>query len=172
MNSFFSIHRHGVVRFAACTPRIHIADPAANGAETLKLMRQGEERHVDLMVFPELGLSAYAIDDLLLQDTVLDAVEAAIARLLEASRQMSQVCIVGAPVRRNQALYNCAVVFTRGKIRGVVPKSFLPNYREFYENRWFSPGVGTHGLHVHLAGQAAPFGDDLYFAASGVPDFT
>jgi NAD+ synthase (glutamine-hydrolysing) len=171
-NRFHSIHRHGLVRVAACTPRIHIADPAANGAETLKLMRQGEERHVDLMVFPELGLSAYAIDDLLLQDTVLDAVEAAIARLLEASRQMSQVCIVGAPVRRNQALYNCAVVFTRGKILGVVPKSFLPNYREFYENRWFSPGVGTHGLHVHLAGQAAPFGDDLYFAASGIPDFT
>lgn len=77
-----------------------------------------------------------------------------------------------APVRRNQRLYNCGIVLARGKILGVVPKSFLPNYREFYDNRWFSPGAGLTGLEISLAGQVAPFGADLYFAASDFPDFT
>ncbi len=172
MNSFFSIHRQGLLRVAACTPRIHIGDPAANREETLALMRAGEARHADLMVFPELGLPAYAIDDLLLQDTLLDAAETALRELLEDSRAMRVVCVVGAPVRRNQRLYNCAVAFTRGRILGVVPKSFLPNYREFYENRWFSPGAGIAGLEVALAGQVAPFGTDLVFAASDLAGFT
>jgi NAD+ synthase (glutamine-hydrolysing) len=98
-------------------------------------------------------------------------VEAALATLVEASRALRAVWIVGAPVRRNQRLYNCAVVFTRGRILGAVPKSFLPNYREFYENRWFSPGAGVEGLDVMLAGQAAPFGTDLLFAAADLGDF-
>ncbi len=160
------------MRVAACTPRIHVGDPASNAEETLALMRVGEKRRVDLMLFPELGLSAYAIDDLLLQEALLDAVEAAIARLVAASRRMRQVCIVGAPVRRNQRLYNCGVVFARGRILGIVPKSFLPNYREYYENRWFSPGAGVVGLEVDIAGQTVPFGVDLVFGASGLADFT
>jgi NAD+ synthase (glutamine-hydrolysing) len=172
MHAFFSIHRQGFVRVAACTPRTHVGDPESNGRETLALMRQCEERHADLVLFPELGLSAYAIDDLLLQDALLDGVERALARLLEATRDMRQVCIVGAPVRRNQRLYNCAVVFARGRILGVVPKSFLPNYREYYEARWFAPGAGLTGLEVVVAGQAVPFGTDLFFAASDLPDFT
>src|SRR3954471_18601568 len=101
------------------------------------MMREGETRHVDLMLFPELGISAYAIDDLLLQDALLDGVEAALAKLVEASRALRSVFIVGAPVRRNGRLYNCGVVISRGKILGVTPKSSLPNYREYYENRWF-----------------------------------
>ncbi len=172
MHPFFSLHRQGFVRVAACTPRIHVADPAANAHETLALMREGEARNVDLMLFPELGTSAYAIDDLLLQDALLDGVEAALRALVDASRDMRQVCIVGAPVRRNQRLYNCGVVITRGKILGVVPKSFLPNYREYYENRWFSPGAGVVGLQATLAGQSVPFGTDLVFAAAELADFT
>ena len=169
--AFLSIHRQGFVRVAGCTPRVHVGDPGANADETLALMRAGEERHVDLAVFPELGISAYAIDDLLLQDALLDGVESALRRLAEASRDMRQVCVVGAPVRRNQRLYNCGVVIARGKILGVVPKSFLPNYREYYENRWFAPGVGVVGLEVGLAGQHVAFGTDLVFAASDLPDF-
>jgi len=165
------MHRHGFVRVAACTPRVHVGDPQSNADETLALMREGEARSVDLALFPELSLSAYAIDDLVLQDALLDGVEAALRRLLDASRDMRQVCIVGAPVRRNQRLYNCAVVFSRGTLLGVVPKSFLPNYREYYENRWFSPGAGVTGLEVSLAGAAVPFGVDLLFAASDLPDF-
>ena len=159
--SFYSIHRHGFARVAACTPRVELADPVHNGRETLALIEAGHARHVDLMIFPELGLSAYSIDDLLLQDTLLDAVERTVADLLEATLALRPVCIVGAPVRRGSRVYNCAIVIARGRILGVVPKSFLPNYREFYENRWFAPGAGVAGLDVALAGQDAPFGTDL-----------
>ncbi len=168
---FFSHHRQGFVRVAACTPRIHVGDPRANAKETLALMRDGENRNVDLMVFPELGLSAYAIDDLLLQEALLDGVEAALASLVEASRGLRPVFVVGAPVRRNQRLYNCAIAFARGRILGIVPKSFLPNYREYYENRWFSPGAGVVGLETMLSGHRAPFGTDLLFSASDLGDF-
>src|SRR5215210_7460392 len=169
--SFYSHHRQGFVRVAACTPRIEVGDPKANAEETLALMREGETRNIDLMLFPELGISAYAIDDLLLQDALLDGVETAIARLVEASQKLRPVFLVGAPVRRNNRLYNCGVVISRGKILGVTPKSFLPNYREYYENRWFAPGFGVAGLDVKLAGHTVPFGTDLLFAASDLPDF-
>src|SRR5215212_5969268 len=106
-DQFFSIHRQGFVRVAGCTPRIEVGDPGANADETLALMREGEGRNVDLMLFPELGISAYAIDDLFLQDALLDGVEAALAQLAEASRALRPVFIVGAPVRRNSRLYNC-----------------------------------------------------------------
>src|SRR6185295_3945727 len=134
-------------------------------------MREGETRHLDLMVFPELGISAYAIDDLHLQDALLDAVEQSIGGLAEASKALRPVFIVGAALRRNNRLYNCAVVISRGAILGVTPKSFLPNYREYYENRWFAPGAGVVGLDVALAGQTAPFGTDLIFAAADMRDF-
>ncbi len=169
---FFSIHRQGLVRVAACTPRVELADPARNVEETLALVREGQQRGVDLMLFPELGLSAYSIDDLLLQDALLDAVERAVGTLAAATVDLSPVCIVGAPVRRNGRLYNCGVVVARGRVLGVVPKSFLPNYREFYEHRWFAPGAGVVGLEVVLAGQRVPFGIDLLFAADDLADFT
>src|SRR4029453_10737766 len=117
--SFYSIHRQGLVRVAGCTPRICVGDPKSNADETLALMHVGEARGVDLMLFPELGISAYAIDDLFLQDALLDAVEGGIARLAEASRALRPVVVVGAPVRRNGRLYNCGVVIARGKIFGV-----------------------------------------------------
>jgi NAD+ synthase (glutamine-hydrolysing) len=169
--SFFSLHRQGFVRVAACTPKIEVGDPKSNTAETLALVREGDGRNVDLMVFPELGISAYAIDDLLLQDALLDGVEAGIAQLVEASKTLRPVVIVGAPVRHNGRLYNCGVAISRGRILGVTPKTFLPNYREYYENRWFAPGVGVTGLEVKLAGQTAPFGTDLIFAAADLRDF-
>ncbi len=169
--SFYSFHSHGFVRVAGCTPLVHIGDPGANAEETLALMREGEARHVDLMVFPELNISAYAIDDLHLQDALLDAVEQSIAGLVEASKALRPVFVIGAPLRRNSRLYNCAVVISRGAILGVVPKSFLPNYREYYENRWFAPGAGVTGLDIRIAGHTAPFGTDLIFAANDLQDF-
>jgi NAD+ synthase (glutamine-hydrolysing) len=170
-DAFLSLHRHGFVRVAACTPKLDVGDPAANADETLALMHEGEARHVDLMVFPELGLSAYAIDDLHLQDALLDAVEAALVRIAEATRTLRPVVVVGGPVRRNGRIYNCAIAIARGRVLGVVPKTFLPNYREYYEHRWFASGAGTAGLDVRIAGQLAPFGTDLVFAADALPDF-
>ena len=168
----FCFQTHGFVRVAACTPRVRIADAASNAEEIATMLREGHARHVDLMLFPELALSAYAIDDLLLQDAVLDAVEAGIASLCEASRKLRPVLVVGAPVRRNGRLYNAGVVIAGGAILGVVPKSFLPNYREYYEARWFAPGAGVEELEIELAGQTVPFGTDLLFAAKELPDFT
>ncbi|RAK61050.1 NAD(+) synthase [Phenylobacterium hankyongense] len=169
--SFYAIHSQGFVRVAACTPKVAVGDPGLNAAETLSLARQGHDRGVDLMLFPELGISAYAIDDLFLQDTLLRRVETELAGLAAASAELAPVLVVGAPVQHNGRLYNCAVVIARGRILGVVPKSFLPNYREYYENRWFAPGAGVVGLQMQLAGQAVPFGTDLVFAAADLPDF-
>ena len=108
MHTFFSLHSQGFMRVAACTPRIAVADPIENAKATLELLREGEAQAVDMLLFPELGLSAYAIDDLFLQDALLDGVERAIAELVSASQALRSVFVVGAPIRRNQRLYNCA----------------------------------------------------------------
>jgi NAD+ synthase (glutamine-hydrolysing) len=168
---FFSIHRHGLIRVGACTPLATVGDPAANAEATIALAQQGHGEAADLLVFPELNLSSYAIDDLHLQDALCDATEAALARVVAASAQLRPVLLVGAALRRNGRLYNCAVAIARGRILGVVPKSFLPNYREYYEKRWFAEGAGVTGLEIDVAGQRAPFGTDLIFAAEDLPDF-
>jgi NAD+ synthase (glutamine-hydrolysing) len=169
---FFSPYRHEFVRIAACVPGLAVADPVFNGAETLALLKRGHDQSVGLMVFPELGLSSYAIDDLLLQDALLDAVQAEIASLVEASRDLFPVFAVGAPLQYDGRLYNCAVVIHRGRVLGVVPKSFLPNYREFYERRWFNSGAGVSGRDIAVGGVTAPFGADLLFESAGACPFT
>jgi NAD+ synthase (glutamine-hydrolysing) len=168
---FGAIHRHGFVRVAAASPRASTGDVAFNVAETLMLAKEADKKGVDLAVFPELNLSSYAIDDLLLQDAFLDAVEAGIGRLAKESAKLRTVLVVGAPLRRGGRLYNCGLAIARGRILGAVPKSFLPNYREYYEKRWFASGVGLDGLKMNVAGQAVPFGPDLIFAADDLADF-
>src|SRR5688572_30208361 len=168
---FGAIHRHGFVRVAAASPRASTGDIAFNVEETLKLAREAEARGVDLAVFPELNLSSYAVDDLFLQDAFLDAVEAGIGRLAAESAALGTVLLVGAPIRRNGRLYNCGLAIARGTILGAVPKIFLPNYREYYEKRWFASGAGLEGLKAEIAGQMVPFGTDLLFAADDLDDF-
>ncbi len=168
---FTSIHRHGFVRVAAATPRVRVADPAANAEAVIERARAADAEAADLLVLPELCVSAYAIDDLLTQEALLDAVEMGVAAIVEASRDLRPAMLVGAPIRRNGRLYNCAVVIARGRILGVVPKSFLPNYREYYEKRWFASGVGLSGLDMRLCSQIVPFGTDLIFAADTIEDF-
>lgn len=160
---FRSPYRHGFVRVAGCVPLTAVADPAANAAETAALVREGHESGVALMTFPELGLSAYSIDDLFHQEALLDAVETAIATLAQETRKLRPAFVVGAPLRGESRLYNCAVVIQGGRILGVVPKTYLPNYREYYERRWFASGLGVVGRTLKLAGQEAPFGTDLLF---------
>ena len=150
---YLSPYRHGFVRIAACVPTIRIADPKDNAARTLDLVRKGHEQGVAVMLFPELGISAYAIDDLLHQDALLDAVEAAIGRLVEESRGLSPAFVVGAPLRSGGRLFNCAVAIHGGEILGVTPKIFLPNYREFYERRWFASSIRSPTTPWPLANQ-------------------
>jgi len=169
---FLTPYRHGFVRIAAGVPAVAIADPAANAGATLELVRKGHEDGAALMVFPELGISAYAIDDLFLQETLLDAVEAALAHIAQESRDLLPVIVVGAPLRSAGRLFNCAVAIHRGEILGAVPKTFLPNYREFYERRWFAGGQGVTGGTVAIGDREVPFGTDLLFRSRGSCAFT
>jgi NAD+ synthase (glutamine-hydrolysing) len=168
--SFHSPYRHGFVRVAACQPRCAVADPAFNLSETLKLAEAGHAQGVALMVFPELGLSAYAIDDLLLQQALLEDVQAKLGELVASSKALNPVLLVGAPIQKAGRIYNCAVAVHRGEVLGVVPKCHLPNYREFYEKRWFASGRDASG-EIMVAGQTAPFGMDLIFAAEAIEGF-
>ena len=172
MFSFFSPYRHQFVRLGACVPQVAVAEPRRNAAAIEALLAAGDAARVGLMVFPELGLSAYAIDDLLFQDALLDAVEGEIGRLVGISRKLFPVFVVGAPLRAGGHLYNCGVVIHRGQLLGIVPKIYLPSYREFYERRHFTSGEDVAGRMIMVAGHEAPFGADLLFAASGDAGFT
>jgi NAD+ synthase (glutamine-hydrolysing) len=171
MDPFFSLYSHGMVRVGAAPIRISLADPAANAAEVIATLAKAQAAGVGLAVFPELCLSGYAIDDLLQQKTVLDGVLDAIEQVRAASAEHGVVAVVGAPLRWRQKLYNCAVVISGGQVLGVVPKSYLPSYREFYERRHFTPGLGLEGESIDLRGGAVPFGTDMIFAAADYPDF-
>ncbi len=168
---FYSIHAQEMVRVAATTPRATVGDPATNANAAIDLVKKAAAGAVDLIVFPELNMSSYAIDDLHMQAAQHSATEAAIAKLAKATTKLATVMLVGAAIPRNGRLYNCAIAIARGKILGVVPKTFLPNYREFYEKRWFASGAGLTGMEIDLAGQRVPFGTDLIFAASDLPHF-
>ncbi|HTZ38213.1 MAG TPA: NAD(+) synthase [Stellaceae bacterium] len=172
MPEFFSPYSHQFVRVATCVPLVAVADPARNGDAVAALVEAGDRDGIAVLLFPELCLSAYAIDDLLFQDALLAAVEAQIARLVELSRERLPVVVVGAPLRWRGRLYNVALAIHRGRLLGIVPKIHLPNYREFYERRHFTSGEGVRGATMTLAGQEAPFGIDLLFAASGPVPFT
>ncbi|WP_308208895.1 NAD(+) synthase [Microbacterium sp. IEGM 1404] len=169
---FENIYRHGFARVAACTIPVAIADPATNAEAVLSSARECDADGVAVAVFPELCLSGYAIDDLVMQDPLLDAVEAAVARIVAASVDLLPVLLVGAPLRHGNRLYNCAVVVHRGRILGVAPKSYLPTYREFYEQRWYARGDDQVGQHIVVAGETVPFGPDLLFDAADVPGLT
>jgi len=169
--SFRSLYRHGFARVAACTPRCTLADPAANAAAILAMARTADARAAALAVFPELSVSGYAIDDLLLQDPLLDAVEAALEGIVTVSAGLLPVLVVGAPLRHAGRIYNTAVVVHQGRLLGVVPKVHLPNYREFYERRHFASGDGTEGGEIRIGRRTAPFGPDLIFPAEDLSGF-
>jgi NAD+ synthase (glutamine-hydrolysing) len=170
--NFWSPYGHEFVRVASCVPGVEVGDAAFNVAQTLDLARRGGERKIALMIFPELGISAYAIDDLLFQDALLDRVEAGIVEIAQASRELFPVLVVGAPLRRSGQLFNCAVVVHRGVILGAVPKTYLPNYREFYEARHFASGAAMRNAAIELGGYSVPFGTDLLFKSCGSAQFT
>jgi NAD+ synthase (glutamine-hydrolysing) len=169
---FRSLYRHGFARVAACTARCTPADPAANAAAILRLVETCAADGVALAVFPELSVSGYAIDDLLLSDAVQRATEQALLTLIARSTDLLPLLVVGAPLRHGARLYNCAVAIHRGRLLGVVPKVHLPNYREFYEKRHFASGDGTRGESITIGEHQAPFGPDLLFTAEDVPGLT
>ena len=168
---FYDMHRHGFVRVATSTPRVRTADVACNVEGIIAEARRAHQRQVDLLVFPELCVSSYALDDLLLQAALLDAVEQGLAQIAAASEKLSAVLLVGAPLRHNGRLYNCALAIADGHIIGAVPKSYLPNYREFYEKRWFAHGRNITGQQIRIGDVEVPFGTDLIFASNQLSGF-
>jgi len=170
VDEFRSVYGHGFLRVAACTLRTAIGDPAANAASVLRVARECAEEGVGLAIFPELTLSGYSIEDILLQDTLLDAAERALADVVEGSAELLPVLVVGLPVRYRHRIVNVAAVVHRGRLLGLAPKSYLPTYREFYERRQVAPGDDAAGT-VLVAGVEVPIGPDLLFAAEDLPGF-
>ena len=163
---FFDMHRHGYIRAATSTPEVRTADVAYNCAAIIDEAKRAHEAHVDLLVYPEMCLSSYMLDDLVLQTSFIETVEKAVSDVVEASRSLSPVLVIGAPLMQNGQLFNCALVIANGKLLGAVPKSFLPNYREFYEKRWYAHGRNVKGAMISVNGASVPFGTDLIFAST------
>ncbi|MCZ8439119.1 NAD(+) synthase [Achromobacter xylosoxidans] len=170
-NPFFNLYSHGFARVAVGVPECKVADPAFNAAQTIALAQQAAQGGAVLVAFPELGLSAYTCDDLFHQKALLDACEAALDQVARATAELDIAVIVGAPLRVAHQLYNCAVVIAGGRILGVVPKSFLPNYSEFYEARQFSAADCAVATEIRLLDQTVPFGPELLFQMEKLPLF-
>jgi NAD+ synthase (glutamine-hydrolysing) len=167
--AFNNLYRHGFLRAAVCVPQLRVADPGYNAGATLELAHAAHAADAAVALFPELGLSAYTSDDLFFQDTLLRQVEDALQEIVAASADLLPVLIVGAPFRHADRLFNTAFVIHRGKVLGIVPKQYLPNYREFYEKRHFAGGARSG--HARFQSADVPFGTDLLFAASDCSDF-
>jgi NAD+ synthase (glutamine-hydrolysing) len=166
---FFNLYSHGFARVAVAVPANRVADPAYNAQQTVQMMAEAADAGAALVVFPELGLSAYTCDDLFHQQALLDACEAALGTVMRASEELPLAAVVGLPLRVEQRLFNCAAVVQRGQLLGIVPKTYLPNYAEFYEGRQFNPASNASATEVTLLGQRVPFGSELLFEAADLP---
>jgi NAD+ synthase (glutamine-hydrolysing) len=170
--SYGSLYSHGFVRLACAVPHVRVGDPAENGHRTVALAREADERSAALVLFPELGLAAYSSEDLFHQSALLDAAQGALHEVVQASAMLRPVIVVGVPLVIDGGLFNCAVIIHRGAILGVAPKSYLPEYREFYEKRQFRAARDLVADEVTLLGQRVPVGADLVFACTDVPGFS
>ncbi|MGZ3306636.1 MAG: NAD(+) synthase, partial [Asticcacaulis sp.] len=170
--AFFSAPSHGFVRLACVTPSVHIANPRANLAEHITLAARADAAGADLVLFPEMSLTGYTLDDLFTQQTLLEAAKSTLETLIVRSQAIRPVLVAGAPLLINGALYNCAAVIHRGRCLGVVPKTFLPNYREFYEKRYFASAADLRQASLVLNDCVTPIGSDLTFHAKGFETFT
>ena len=168
---FYSLYTHGYARVCACVPRLKVASPQFNAERTIALARKAAADHAVLAIFPEMGLSGYSCEDLFHQDPLLEATEQALEKVVNESENFSTVLVVGAPLRLESKLFNCAIVIHDGHVLGIVPKSYLPNYREFYEKRQFVPSFDALSGQVKLLGRDVPFGTDLIFEAADLPGF-
>ncbi len=170
-HQFYSAYKHGFIRAAVCIPSVRVADPGYNLERTLALAQRSSELHAAVALFPELGLSAYSNEDLFHQEALLHATQTALAHLIEESNDLSPVLLVGAPLQFEEKLFNCAVVIYKGKALGIVPKTYIPNYREFYEKRQFTSARDAVQQEMQFLDRAVPFGNDLIFQSTNLPGF-
>ena len=159
--------RYGYIKVAAAVPAVKVADCRANAEHIIAMMRLAAGRGVRAVVFPELCITAYTCGDLFLQSKLLGAARQALADITAASREIPVAAIVGVPLRHGNALYNCAAAIACGDCLGIVPKSYVPNYAEFYEGRWFASGAAVRDASITLGGRDVPFGTDITFDIDG-----
>lgn len=162
------MNQYGFLKVAAAVPHVEVANCTYNVERIIALTEEAAQRGVEIIAFPELSLTSYTCGDLLLQPTLLEATEKALCKLIRATRKLPIVVLAGAPLRHGSAIYNCAIVLSQGKILGVVPKSYIPDYSEFYENRVFTSGADIVGDTIQVAGVDCDFGVDLLFDVNGV----
>jgi NAD+ synthase (glutamine-hydrolysing) len=166
---FLDVRGHGFGRVAVIVPEVRVADPAFNTEAHLRLLEAARDAGAQYAVCPELGLSGYTCGDLFFQETLLRATRDAIARLAAATRDWPMAISVGAPLAADGALFNCAVTIAGGRIVAVAPKAYPPNYREFYELRWFQPAAAAASDTIDVGGAVVPFGTDLLIALADWP---
>jgi NAD+ synthase (glutamine-hydrolysing) len=171
ITDFDSLYSHGFIRTGVCIPKVRVADPQYNSGEVVALARRASAAGAAVALFPELCISAYSNEDLFHQDALLEATRAALHEVIESTRELSPVLLLGAPLQFEGQLFNCAVVVYRGDILGIVPKSYLPNYREFYEKRQFTSGRAAVNKEVRIFGKSVPFGNDVIFCAAELQGF-
>lgn len=172
MEQFFNLYNQGFIRTAVCVPEVQVADPSFNATRTIELARKSAENDAIFALFPELGISAYSNEDLFHQDALLEGTLAAVETILDATRNLNMIMTIGAPLRVDSLLFNCGLILYKGKILGAAVKSYLPNYREFYEGRQFSPAEEAISETINICGQHdIPFGADLIFEVDNIKHF-
>jgi NAD+ synthase (glutamine-hydrolysing) len=172
MKHFFNLYHHGFIRAAVCVPDVRVSDTAFNAAETVQMARKAAAGHAVFALFPELGISAYSNEDLFQQEALLQSVREAVGSVIGKTKNLPLILVIGAPLQVQGRLFNCGIVLYRGKILGVAVKSYLPNYREFYEGRQFSPSAEILTETIELCGQEnIPFGADLLFQVRNIKNF-
>lgn len=170
---FFNLYNHGFIRVAVCIPEVKVADVPSNVANTINLAKQAAANNAILALFPELGISAYSNEDLFHQDALLMGVIGGLKEILHATRDLNIILIVGAPLRVDFRLFNCGIALYRGRILGIAVKSYLPNYREFYEGRQFSPSEDAQSKMIDICGEEnVPFGADILFNVKNISNFS
>ena len=172
MKHFFNLYNHGFVKVAVCIPEVRVADTTFNAESTVKLAKEVAENNAIFALFPELGISAYSNEDLFHQDALLQSVLDSLEYVIDATRDLNLIMVIGAPLQVDSLLFNCGIVLYRGNILGVAVKSYLPNYREFYEGRQFSPAEETLSETIDLFGQEnIPFGANIIFNVENIKHF-
>lgn len=157
------LKEQGFVRVGAVVPKLKVADTEFNCNEIIKQIEVASNNKIQIVVFPELCVTGYTCQDLFEQDTLLEEAEKALNRILDYTNNLDIICIIGMPIKAENQLFNTAVVIQKGKILGIVPKTFIPNYGEFYEKRWFASSKNANKKEIEILGQKVPFGIDLLF---------
>ena len=154
---------YGFLRVASVVPRVKVADCGFNAEQICNLTESAAKKGAKVIVFPEMSVTAYTCGDLFRQSTLLNAAEQALSRIKDFSKGIDAILFIGMPIKGINGCYNCAVAISQGEVLGVVPKTYLPNYNEFYEKRWFASSVDAVEGFIEIDGKKVPFGNDLLF---------